>query len=170
MPPSFRPFAAFALCAALTAATLHAPAAENSPVAEALEVFNRRILPIMRSSDASSCAECHLSGVDLRDYILDTPERTFIALRDRDLVDLQNPMQSRILEFIRMSKPESERLTADTRNMELEAFEAWIAACVASEELRDAPPIADGARVGPAVSVEVLRHARADRLYRDYSA
>ena len=105
----------------LPIAALHALATDSpeptssAAYTEALEVFNRRILPIMRSSDASSCAECHLSGVDLRDYILDTPERTFIALRDRDLVDLEHPMKSRILEFIRMSKPETERLTADVR-------------------------------------------------------
>lgn len=174
MTPTLRPLAFVTLCAALMTAALHALATDSpeptssAAYTEALEVFNRRILPIMRSSDASSCAECHLSGVDLRDYILDTPERTFIALRDRDLVDLEHPMKSRILEFIRMSKPETERLTADTRSMELEAFEAWITACVASKELRDAPPIEDGARVGPAADLEVLRHVRTDRLYQSF--
>ena len=34
-----------------------------------LAIFERRILPILNAQRPSSCAECHLSGVDLKDYI-----------------------------------------------------------------------------------------------------
>ncbi len=38
----------------------------------ALEIFERRIVPIMKSPNPSSCVECHLSGVYLppgRDWL-----------------------------------------------------------------------------------------------------
>jgi len=35
----------------------------------------------MKSSNPSSCAECHLSGVDLKDYIGANQQQTFAALR-----------------------------------------------------------------------------------------
>src|SRR5262249_31487825 len=54
-------------------------------------VFERRILPIFKSPNPSSCTECHLAGVDLKQYILPSHERTFLSLRDQGLVDLENP-------------------------------------------------------------------------------
>ena len=38
-------------------------AAEPSPA----QVFDSRILPIFRSDSPSSCVQCHLSSVDLKD-------------------------------------------------------------------------------------------------------
>lgn len=43
----------------------------------ALALFERRILPILNSPKPSSCAECHLSGVDLKDYIRKDQKETF---------------------------------------------------------------------------------------------
>ena len=37
-----------------------------------LAIFEKRILPIFQSDMPSSCAECHLSGVDLKEYIRPT--------------------------------------------------------------------------------------------------
>jgi hypothetical protein len=34
----------------------------------ALSIFERRILPIFRAESPSSCTECHLGGVELKDY------------------------------------------------------------------------------------------------------
>ena len=34
--------------------------------ADPKEVFERRILPIFKSPNPSSCTECHLAGVDLK--------------------------------------------------------------------------------------------------------
>jgi len=52
------------------------------------EVFEKRLLPIFRSPDPSSCVQCHLAGVDLKNYILPDHEKTFRSLRDQGLIDL----------------------------------------------------------------------------------
>ena len=56
--------------------------------ADAQTVFERRILPIFKSPNPSSCTECHLAGVDLKNYILPSHEKTFLSLRDQGLIDL----------------------------------------------------------------------------------
>src|SRR5579872_7498293 len=72
------------------------------PTAE--QVFERRIVPIFKSPDPSSCVQCHLSGVDLKNYILPSSEKTFLSLRDQGLVDLDKPENSKILRLINMSE------------------------------------------------------------------
>ena len=57
---------------------------DSSPTANgddtsSLAIFEKRILPIFQSAKPSSCAECHLSGVDLKDYIRPTQKETFLA-------------------------------------------------------------------------------------------
>ena len=66
----------------------------------ALELFTRRITPILKSPNASSCSECHLSGVDLKNYIGDSQEQTFAALREAGLIDVDRPDESKLLKFI----------------------------------------------------------------------
>ena len=58
----------FVWIAALGCIAAWAPlrAAEPTPA----EVFEKRILPIFKSANPSSCVQCHLAGVDLKDYIL----------------------------------------------------------------------------------------------------
>ena len=147
--------------------------AASEPVADeayqaALAVFERRIVPIMRSPDASSCSECHLSGVDLKDYIKASPEQTFVSLRDQNLVDVREPSKSKILKLIQMSEPNSSRLTQQARQMELEAFTAWIEASCKSETLVNAPPLPVEEIAVPPVSVEVIRHARKSRVFDSF--
>ncbi len=57
-------FAVFAACLAVTLGLVESTAKE---AASHDEVFKQRILPIFRSSNPSSCTECHLAGVDLKD-------------------------------------------------------------------------------------------------------
>ena len=73
-------------------------AADPSPA----EVFERRILPIFKSPKPSSCAQCHLAGVDLKDYVLPDAEKTFRNLRDQGLIDLDAPERSKIVKLIDM--------------------------------------------------------------------
>ena len=77
-------------------------AAEDRPTPQ--QVFERRILPIFKSPDPSSCVQCHLSGVDLKNYILPSHEKTFVSLRDQGLIDLDRPDQSKILRLIKMGE------------------------------------------------------------------
>src|SRR5215204_3469113 len=58
------------------------PAPTSEDTSSAAKVFEERILPIFKSPDPSSCARCHLTSVDIKDYILPSAKDTFLALRD----------------------------------------------------------------------------------------
>ncbi len=45
----------------------------------------------LQSPNPSSCAQCHLATVDLKNYILPSHEKTFLSLRDQGLIDMDNP-------------------------------------------------------------------------------
>ena len=123
----------------------------------ALDIFNQRILPIFQAKDPSSCTECHLSSVDLKDYIHPDQEKTFASLAKSGLIDVDHPDESKILKFI-ARKPETPNLIANKiRQMEYEAFRAWITAAVNDPELLKVKP--DGTILGPSVPVEVIQHA-----------
>ena len=77
-----------------------AAAAEPTPA----EVFERRLVPIFKSPNPSSCVQCHLAGVDLKDYILPDAEKTFRSLRDQGLIDLDAPERSKIVKLIDMGE------------------------------------------------------------------
>src|SRR4051794_28929634 len=74
----------------------------DSAEPDAAKVFKQRILPIFKSPNPSSCVQCHLSGVDLKNYILPSSEKTFLSLRDQGLIDLKDPPASKILKLINM--------------------------------------------------------------------
>ena len=131
-----------------------------------LAIFERRIVPILQAKNPSSCSECHLSGVDLADYIRPTQDETFAALRDGGLIDVQQPGKSKLLVFI-ARKPEMPSLVTDkVRQQELEAFRAWIAAAVKEPRLLAAKS-ASG-KIGPQLPDEVIRHARKDRVLASF--
>ncbi len=107
------------------------------------ELFNARIMPIFRSPQPSSCVQCHLSSVDLKNYILPSHEKTFLSLRDQGLIDLDSPAKSKILTLIRMGDKDQDRgarlIHEKTRLAEYEAFAAWVDACYSDSELRNLP-------------------------------
>ena len=131
---------------------------------EADRVFRERILPILRSPDPSSCIECHLAAVDLKDFLRPTAEETFLSLRDRALVDVKNPKGRKILTIIRMAPEKPNPLARRRRDQEAQAFEAWIIASCAQPTLVDAPPLDDAKRGDWRPPVEVIRHERNDRV------
>ncbi|MBA4066938.1 MAG: hypothetical protein C0501_25170 [Isosphaera sp.] len=144
-----------------------AGAAEPTPA----EVFERRIVPIFKSPNPSSCTQCHLAGVDLKDYILPDADKTFRSLRDQGLIDLDAPEKSKIVKLIDMGGggaggPAAVHATA--RKAEREAFLAWIAACAADPKLRAAPKLGEKDRALPARPPEVIRHARKDRVLESF--
>ncbi|MDX1946308.1 MAG: hypothetical protein SFU86_12985 [Pirellulaceae bacterium] len=131
----------------------------------ALAIFERRILPILQAKTPSSCAECHLSGVELADYIRPTQPETFAALRAAGLIDVSQPEKSKLLAFI-ARKPERPSLVSDAaRKQEYDAFRDWIAAAVKDPALLAAK---GGGPIGPQVPVEVLRHARRDGVLASF--
>lgn len=158
MPRSIHLFCLAWACLAL--GWLHPPLALASD--DSLAQFQRRILPILEAKRPSSCSECHLSGVDLAQYIRPTEAETFAALRAGGLVDVKEPGKSKLLVFI-ARKPERPSLVTDkVRQEELAAFRAWITAAVKDPQLLASEP--SGAKIGPQLPEEVIRHARKDRV------
>jgi hypothetical protein len=158
----------FLVAAALCAGFLSVPAqAESTPA----DIFAQRILPIFKSPNPSSCIECHLAGVDLKNYIRPSHEETFLSLRDQGLVDLANPRASKILRLISMGDVENSGrnlIHKKTRELELAAFVAWLEASARDPKLRNAPKLAAASLAKPARPNEVIRHARVDRLLQSF--
>lgn len=139
---------------------------------DAMQIFNDRIMPIFRSDKPSSCVQCHLASVDLKDYIRPSQKDTFAALRQQGLVDVDRPLESKILKLIRMGDADQDararRIHEKTRQLEFSAFQAWIKACCADSELRTATA-EEGVEVGPAADLHVVRHTRKSRLVESFA-
>jgi hypothetical protein len=137
----------------------------------ATELFEKRILPIFNSPNPSSCTECHLAGVDLKNYILPSHEKTFVSLRDLGLIDLDNPNDSKILKLITMGAESSEGaalISKEIQTKEYEAFREWIKASVADVRLRNLPPLKEEDRARPPAANGIIRHARFDRVLSSF--
>ena len=132
---------------------------------DALAIFKRRLLPILHAKNPSSCMECHLSGVDLKDYLLPDQKETFAALRRDGLIDVKQPEKSKILKFIRRKPEQTTLISEKVRKQELEAFRAWIYAAVKDPALLSAT---SDASLGSALPDEVIRHARKDRVLASF--
>lgn len=135
---------------------------------EALDLFEQRLMPIFRSPQPSSCVQCHLASVDLKNYILPSAEKTFVSLRDQGLINLAQPENSKILTLIQMGDKDLDRgaklIHAKTRQAEYEAFLAWIKACSQDTRLRDLPRLSETELARPDKPDAVIRHNRKDRL------
>ncbi len=136
------------------------------------QVFERRILPIFKSPNPSSCVQCHLAGVELKQYILPSHEATFVSLRDQGLIDLDRPEKSKILALIQMGerdKNPSSLIPARVRQAEYEAFADWIRRSAQDPVLRAMPKAKAAELAGPVRAAEVIRHARKDRLVESFA-
>ncbi|HUQ73038.1 MAG TPA: hypothetical protein VM165_26145, partial [Planctomycetaceae bacterium] len=129
------------------------------------QLFEQRLRPILKSDAASSCTECHFSGVELRHYLRNSEAETFATLRQRGLIDSQRPEKSKLLEFIARKPDKSNPLTEKVRQTELAAFREWITAAVRNPELLKAKP---SEPLETELSVEVIRHARRDRVLASF--
>lgn len=146
---------------------------ESTGAADALDIFNQRILPIFRSSEPSSCIQCHLASVDLKEYILPSHRQTFLSLRDQGLIDLQSPEKSKILTLIRMGdrdRNDRARLIHEKmRRAEFDAFAAWIRASARDPVLRNLPPLNVSDLAKPEKPDAVIRHARRSRVVDSFA-
>ena len=168
MKTSHQLSAGVACTLAVFAAALSAAAADP---ADAQAVFERRILPIFKSPNPSSCIECHLAGVDLKNYILPSHEKTFLSLRDQGLIDSENPGDSKILRLIAMgggTNQGASLISAKVSDAEYTAFAAWIKAASNDPRLRNAPKLLPRELAKPARPNEVIRHARVDRVLASF--
>ncbi len=134
-------------------------------------IFERRILPIFKSDQPSSCVQCHLAGVDLKDYIKPSSDETFRSLRDQGLIDLNKPEQSKILKLINMKDTENagaNLLHAKMREAETAAFTEWLVASARDPKLRNSAKLAATELAKPSRPDEVIRYARTDRLLESF--
>jgi hypothetical protein len=153
-------------------ATARAEGVKGDTEATPKEVFEKRILPIFKSPDPSSCVQCHLAGVDLKNYILPSHEDTFVSLRDQGLIDLDRPERSKILALIQMGDAErgkSALIHRKVREAEYAAFADWIKRSAADAKLRGLPKLAAEKRAKPKRPAEVIRHARKDRVLESFT-
>jgi len=160
-------FDAFLLCFlfALVLQVDTASAGEQLADADAGTIFSRRILPILRADNSSSCTECHFAGVELRDFILDDQAKTFASLKAKGMIDIDDPDQSKILRFIGRKPEKPDALIEKVRRQELIAFRSWIRAAVREPELLKAT---SDVEVGTTLPPEVIRHARNDRVLASF--
>ncbi len=144
---------------------------EESPTPQ--QIFDQRIMPIFRSPQPSSCVQCHLSAVDLKNYIFPSQQQTFVSLRDQGLIDLDRPAESKILTLIRMGDKDLDEgarlIHEDTRRAEYAAFAAWIEASVNDPALRDLPATTAAEQARPDRPDEVIRHARRSRVVDSFA-
>lgn len=137
----------------------------------AIDIFNQRIMPIFKSPNPSSCIQCHLAAVDLKDYILPSSDATFASLRAQGMIDLEAPRNSKILKLIRMGEKDYDKgvkmIHAKNRKAEYEAFAAWIKAGAKDPKLRSLPAPKESA--GPKKPNTIIRHARADRVLDSFT-
>ena len=140
---------------------------KKTPATGPLAIFERRILPILAAKNSSSCSECHLSGVDLKDYIKEDQAGTFASLRKAGLIDVARPDESKLLAFI-ARKPAKPSLVNDKiRQEEYAAFQAWIRAAARDKGLWG-KDVNSAAPLGSDLPVEVIRHARTDRVLASF--
>ena len=158
------------LCLAVIGVFLSAAAPNALAADDTKTVFEARILPIFKSPNPSSCVQCHLAGVDLKDYILPSAEQTFRPLRDQGLIDLAAPEKSKILTLIAMGNtdPKAPAVHAANRKAEYEAFATWITVCAADPALRETSKLTPAEQAKPKADDAVIRHARIDRLLASF--
>lgn len=149
----------------------HGAVADEKPSPQ--QVFDQRIMPIFRSEKPSSCVQCHLSAVDLKNYIRPDAKQTFLSLRDLGLIDLDKPQESKILHLINMQPDGQQRGAAliheRNRKAEYEAFAAWIKAAAADPALRNVPPLDRSGLARPDKPGDVIRHNRIDRVVESFT-
>jgi hypothetical protein len=157
----------FFACVVLAVLTCNVCIAETG---DANEIFARRILPLARAEKPSSCAECHVAGVDLAQYIRGDAAATFAALRAAGLVNAEQPEKSKLLEFIARAPEKGDPVLARVRAEELAAFRTWIVAAAKDPRLAgsNSASAEASAAIGPTLPVEVVRHARRDRVLASF--
>lgn len=94
--------------------------------ADGLELYERRIEPVLFDDEPKSCNECHLSGIDLSLFVQQTPCQTLACMDERGLIDLGQPEDSMILSWIRRASPSSELITEEVIQGEYDAFLQWL--------------------------------------------
>jgi hypothetical protein len=90
------------------------------------EVYDRYVAPLVEGGQPSSCNQCHLSGVNLGNFVQGTPCESMACLMQSGEVDLDDPTNSKILQRIELADPASGLISQPVIDREYEGFLAWI--------------------------------------------
>lgn len=121
----------------------------------------------MKSPQASSCRECHLQELDLKQFLFEDPIRTFTELRARGWIDIAAPKKSKLLDFIAKRTDDSSELQARVRQSEFDALRSWIEAAVKDSSSIQAPlPKIDDLEI----DIALVKHTRSDKLDQRFIA
>lgn len=105
------------------------PAVPDEPGAcsedEALRLYRHRIEPLLTDQRPSSCNACHLTGLNLNDFVRGTACQSMACLVDKELVDFAAPEQSLILKWIERAGGKGGP-TAAAAEAERAGFDEWI--------------------------------------------
>lgn len=125
------------------------------------EIYQRRVVPLLQSSMASSCSECHLQGVNLHDFLTSDPKASFASLRARGWIDMDHPSESKILQFIAKTPENSTDLMDKVRKSELEGIGEWIRASIHDPESLNVPlPELTDLKL----DAQLIQHSRKDQV------
>jgi hypothetical protein len=102
------------------------PSAPGACEIDPTQAFHERIEPLLTDSRASTCNQCHLSGVDLSVFARETPCKTWACLVDQGLVSPAAPDSSKLLSWIERARPDSALITPAVIAAERDAFKGWI--------------------------------------------
>ena len=91
--------------------------------AELSAAYERYVEPFVSGAVATSCSQCHMTGIDLSLYAQDTPCDTFACMVELGVVTPEDPAASPVLDQIRMGDPNSSVFDVET---EAEAMLEWI--------------------------------------------
>lgn len=85
--------------------------------------YVRYVEPFVSGAVESSCSQCHMTGIDIGMYAQDTPCQTLACMVDAGVVNLENPGESELLDFIRKGETSSSVFDVEK---EASAFQDWI--------------------------------------------
>jgi hypothetical protein len=92
----------------------------------ASSIFDERVAPLLASDRPKTCNQCHLSGIDMSLFVRDTMCETRACLYENGLVDGDNVEQSLVLSWIARAHPDSELITEEVIQAELDGFTAFL--------------------------------------------
>jgi hypothetical protein len=93
---------------------------------QGLRLYDERIDPLFRDDRPSTCNQCHLSGINLKQYVQASPCETYACLVQQQLVNERQPEDSKVLGWIKRATPESDLITQEVIDAEYDAFLEWI--------------------------------------------
>lgn len=96
---------------------------------ELSEMYVRYVEPFVSGAVPQSCEECHMTGVDLRMWVQDTPCETMACMVDSQVVDFSDPPASPLLSMVLMGDPRSSVYDVETEHAAMLEWINWSAQC-----------------------------------------